>query len=172
MVAYVTTEMQPQVAVWFRRHMIPLQIEKEILIEAPIDIVWRVVTEPEHITRWFSSKAELEGRPGGEGRLSFEQGETYDLQVETFEPPHRFAYRWLHESGAKARPDNSMLVEFTLRDEAGKTRLRVVESGFDQVDWTDEAKSKYAEGHTAGWKLILGRLRDYAAGADAGIARE
>ncbi|SRR6266568_9613866 len=151
--------------------MIPSQIEKEILIEAPIDVVWRVVTEPAQITQWFASTAELEGRSGGEGRLAFQQGETYSLQVETFEPPHRFAYRWLHESGAKARPDNSMLVEFTLHDEAGKTRLRVVESGFDEVDWTDEAKAKYAERHTTGWELILGRLRDYAARADI-VARE
>jgi len=151
--------------------MIPSQIEKEILIEAPIDVVWRVVTEPAQITQWFASTAELEGRPGGEGRLAFQQGETYSLQVETFEPPHRFAYRWLHESGAKARRDNSMLVEFTLHDEAGKTRLRVVESGFDEVDWTDEAKAKYAERHTTGWELILGRLRDYAARADI-VARE
>ena len=152
--------------------MIPSQIEKEILIEAPIDVVWRVVTEPDHLMQWFSSKAELAGRPGGEGRVSFEQGETYYLQVEAFEPPHRFAYRWLHDEGATARPDNSMLVEFTLHDEAGKTRLRVVESGFDQVDWTDEAKAKYAEGHTAGWELLLGRLGGYAVRADAGIARE
>jgi uncharacterized protein YndB with AHSA1/START domain len=155
-----------------RRQMIPSQIEKEVLIEAPIEVVWRVVTEPDQITQWFSSKAEIEGRSGGEGRVVFEQGETYYLQVEAFEPPHRFAYRWLHDSGARPRPDNSMLVEFTLHDEAGKTRLRVVESGFDQVDWADEEKAKYAEGHTAGWELLLGRLRDYAVRLDAGIARE
>jgi uncharacterized protein YndB with AHSA1/START domain len=154
------------------RQMIPSQIEKEILIEAPIDVVWRVVTEPAHITQWFAGTAELERRPGGEGRLAFERGETYFLQVETFEPPHRFAYRWLHDGGAKPRPDNSMLVEFTLHEEAGMTRLRVVESGFDQVDWTDEEKARYAEGHTAGWSLIIGRLRDYAVRTDAGIARE
>jgi len=155
-----------------RRLMIPSQIEKEILIEAPIDVVWRVVTEPGEITQWFAATAELEGRPGGEGRLAFEGGETYYMQVETFEPPHRFAYRWLHDSGPKPRPDNSMLVEFTLREEAGHTRVRVVESGFDQVDWSDEAKARYAEDHTTGWELIVGRLRDYAVRADAGIARE
>jgi len=34
--------------------VIPSQIETEILIEAPIDIVWRVVTEPDQIKQWFS----------------------------------------------------------------------------------------------------------------------
>ena len=142
--------------------MFPSQIEKEILIEAPIDVVWRVVTEPDQIKQWFSSEAELDGRAGGEGRLGFDQGQTFYLQVEAFEPPHRFAYRWLHEEGTGARPENSMLVEFTLRAEEGGTRLRVVESGFDRVDWTDEAKSTYADDHAKGWQFFLQRLRDYA----------
>jgi uncharacterized protein YndB with AHSA1/START domain len=147
--------------------MIPARIEKEILIEAPIEVVWRIVTEPDHIKHWFSSEAELEKRAGGEGRLRFESGESYFLQVEAFEPPHRFAYRWLHEEGTRARPENSMLVEFTLLAEAEMTRVRVVESGFDQVDWSDDAKARYFEDHSRGWQFLLGRLRDYAPGSGA-----
>ena len=141
--------------------MVPAEIEREVLIEAPIDVVWRVVTQPDQITRWFSSEAEVEGRAGGDGRLAFPSGEVYYLRVEVFEPPHRFAYRWLHEEGVTARPENSMLVEFTLSAEAGNTRLRVVESGFDKVDWADEAKARYAEEHSTGWDEVLGRLREY-----------
>jgi uncharacterized protein YndB with AHSA1/START domain len=55
-----------------------------------------------------------------------------------------------------------MLVEFTLEPEAGGTRLRVVESGFDTINWSDAEKAKYAEGHSRGWHVLLGRLRDYA----------
>ena len=142
--------------------MVPSQIEKEILIEAPIDDVWRAVTEPEHIKQWFASECELDGPAG---RVSFEGGETYYLHVEAFEPPNRFAYRWLEERGETARPDNSMLVEFTLQAEHGHTRLRVVESGFDRVDWSDETKAKYAEDHSNGWELLIARLREYAPNA-------
>jgi uncharacterized protein YndB with AHSA1/START domain len=151
--------------------VIPAQIERDILIEAPIDVVWRVVTEPDQMTRWFSSEAALDGRSEGEGRLKFESGQTYTLQVEAFDPPRRFAYRWLHGEGTRARPENSMLVEFTLQAERGHTRLRVVESGFDKVDWADEAKAKYAEEHSRGWQSCLERLRDYAPMANAS-ARE
>jgi len=139
--------------------VVPSQIEKEILIEAPIDDVWRVLTEPEHMKQWFARECELDARGG---RLTFESGQTYYLTVEAFEPPYRFAYRWLHEKGTTARPENSMLVEFTLQAEKGHTRLRVVESGFDQVDWSDETKAKYAEDHSQGWGLLIPRLRDYA----------
>ena len=139
--------------------MVPSQIEKEILIEAPIEDVWRILTEPDHIKQWFASEAELDGK---NGRFSFESGQTFYLQVEAFEPPHRFAYRWLHEKGTTPRPDNSMLVEFTLHAEDGRTRLHLIESGFDHVDWTDEAKTRYSEDHTHGWERFTGLLRDYA----------
>ena len=139
--------------------MVPSLIEKEILIEAPIDDVWRVLTEPEHIKQWFAKDCELDGKAG---RLSFESGQTYYLDVEAFEPPHRFAYRWLSDKATRARPDNSMLVEFTLQAENGHTRLRVVESGFDQVDWSDEVKAKYADDHSHGWETFMGRMREYA----------
>src|SRR3954469_22432518 len=49
--------------------MIPPRIEREILIDAPVDVVWAVVTEPEHISGWFSDSVELDLRPGGEAVL-------------------------------------------------------------------------------------------------------
>jgi len=149
--------------------MIPAQIEREILIEAPIDVVWRVVTEPEHIQRWFATEAELERKQGGSGVLSFRNDTTYYLQVETFDPPHRFAYRWLHEKGSRAQPGNSTLVEFTLEPESSNTRLRVVESGFDEMDWTDDEKTKFVEDHTSGWQHFAELLRDYAPRANSGV---
>ena len=142
--------------------MVPSQIEREILIEAPVDVVWRVVTEPEQIEQWFSDEAELDVRVGGEGRLTFNARNSFRVQVEAVEPPHRFAFRWVHPEGAWADPENSLLVEFTLQPEAGNTRLRVVESGFDTIDWSDERKAKFAEDHSSGWQFYLGRLQDFA----------
>jgi uncharacterized protein YndB with AHSA1/START domain len=142
--------------------MIPAQIEKEVLIDAPVDVVWRVITEPEQIVRWFSDEADIDLRPGGDGRLVFRSGESYQLQVEAVEPPHRFAFRWVQPQGSVARPENSTLVEFTLEPEGSGTRLRVVESGFDKVDWSDERKARYIERHTDGWTRLLERLRDFA----------
>lgn len=142
--------------------MIPAQIERDILIDAPIDVVWRVITEPEQIVRWFSDEADIDLRRGGEGRLVFRSGESYQLQVEAVEPPRRFAFRWVQPQGSAVRPDTSTLVEFTLEPEDGGTRLRVVESGFDKVDWSDEAKARYVERHTDGWTRLLDRLRDFS----------
>ena len=142
--------------------VIPHAVEREVVIEAPLDVVWRVVTDPEHIRQWFADEAEVELRVGGSGRMRFKSGDSYQLQVEALEPPRRFAFRWVQPDGSPARADNSMLVEFTLEPEAGGTRLRVVESGFDTIDWSDAEKAKYAEGHSTGWEVLLGRLREYA----------
>jgi uncharacterized protein YndB with AHSA1/START domain len=142
--------------------VIPKTIEKEVVIEAPPDVVWRIVTDPEQIRQWFADEAEVELRVGGSGRLRFKSGDSYQLQVEALEPPRRFAFRWLQPEGSPARVDNSMLVEFTLEPEAGGTRLRVVESGFDTIDWTEAEKAKYAEDHSKGWEVLLGRLTGYA----------
>ena len=112
------------------------RIEREILIEAPVDVVWGVVTEPEQIKRWFTDAADLDVRPGGNGTLRWDAKATNDpatahLRVEAVEPPHRFAFRWDFPEDAEPGPDNSLLVEFTLVAEGDSTRLRLVESGFD-----------------------------------------
>ena len=142
--------------------MIPEKIEKDVLIDAPVDVVWRVITEPDQIVRWFSDEADIDLRRGGEGRLVFSSGDSYQLQVDAVEPQHRFAFRWVQPQGLVVRPESSTLVEFTLEAEGSGTRLRVVESGFDKVDWSDERKVKYIERHTDGWTRLLDRLRDFA----------
>jgi uncharacterized protein YndB with AHSA1/START domain len=141
---------------------IPAQIEKDILIDAPLEAVWRAITEPRQMVQWFSAEAEIDVKPGGHGRLVFPSGESYQLQVEAVEPPRRFAFRWVQPEGSIARPGNSMLVEFTLEPEGSFTRLRVVESGFDTVDWSNENTVRYLERHTDGWGRLLERLKDYA----------
>ncbi|HEY2674926.1 MAG TPA: SRPBCC domain-containing protein [Rugosimonospora sp.] len=144
--------------------MIPNVIEQEILIEAPMDVVWRVVTEPEQISRWFSDSAEIDMRPGGDGVLAWKDHGTVKLRVEKLEPPRAFSFRWVFPEGAEPREGNSMLVEFALSAEGESTRLRVVERGMrDMGAWTEEEKARFVEDHTAGWVGHLGGLRTYVA---------
>ncbi|HKW58967.1 MAG TPA: SRPBCC domain-containing protein [Candidatus Dormibacteraeota bacterium] len=143
--------------------MIPDKVEREIVIEAPVDVVWRIVTEPDQIVQWFAEEADLQLTPGAEGHFSFQNHRTWTLQVEAVDPPRRFAFRWRPANDERPPERNSMHVEFTLREEAGKTRLRVVESGFENVDWSREEMARYAEDHANGWTRYLGRLRDLVA---------
>jgi uncharacterized protein YndB with AHSA1/START domain len=143
------------------------RIEREIAIDAPIEVVWSVVTEPEHMRIWFCDTVEVDVRPGREGRLSWVEKArhrltTTNVRIERLEPPHFFSFRWDYPDGSDPDPTNAPLVEFTLEDEGNSTRLHVVESGLDSVQRSDEIRERYFDEHSSGWVVILERLRDYA----------
>lgn len=133
------------------------QIEREILIEAPVDVVWRTVTRPDQISLWFAPEVKLEVEPGARGYLGFgDQGGP--VLVDAVEPPTRFSFWWNHPAGDELEPGNAVLVEFTLVGEGEHTRLRVNESGLDPLVWPDADKQRYADEHNEGWGDFLGRL--------------
>ncbi len=135
-----------------------LMIEREVLIEAPPEVVWRTITEPDRMSQWFADRVDLVAAPGAHGYMQFgDQGGP--VVVETVDPPNRFSFRWNHPRGEELTVDNSMLVEFTLTPEgAERTRLRVAESGHELRDWPDAEKQRYADEHREGWVEFLDRL--------------
>jgi uncharacterized protein YndB with AHSA1/START domain len=146
--------------------MVPDAIEKEILIDAPVETVYRVITEPAQVSQWFSDTAELDPVPGGEGTLIFDDRATSQravvrLTVQAAEPPHRFCFRWDYPDGERPREGNSLLVEFTLTAEGGGTRLRVTESGFAGLEGA--AQDTYAA-HDKGWDIHLASLQGHVSG--------
>jgi uncharacterized protein YndB with AHSA1/START domain len=143
--------------------MVPDRIEREVVVEAPVEQVWTVVTEAEHVGRWFGdASAEIDLRPGGAMAVTWVEHGTVRARVEKVEPPHVFSYRWARPLGAEPREGNSTLVEFILGAEGERTRLRVVESGFQSLDRPDEEKAAYAEDNSRGWTVELDELREYA----------
>jgi len=142
--------------------VVPDRISREVVIDAPREKVWAIVTEPRHVARWFSDEAESDLRPGGAMLLTWHGHGTYRGRVEAVDPPHRFAFRWLRREGEPGE-GNWTLVEFTLAPEGSGTRLRVVESGFQGLSWAEADKARYVGENSAGWAHELGQLRDYAA---------
>jgi uncharacterized protein YndB with AHSA1/START domain len=155
-----------------RLEVIADSIERDVLIESPLDVVWGVVTEPDHISQWFSEQAEVDLRPGGDGALRWEEYGAIPFTVDTVEPAQTFSFRWVHPAGDVPRAGNSMLVEFTLTGEGEHTRLRVVESGLLGLDWDEGRKAQYLDDHERGWDVHLADLREYmAARAPAATSR-
>jgi uncharacterized protein YndB with AHSA1/START domain len=81
--------------------------------------------------------------------------------VEKLDPPHLFAFRWAHPENEEPRAGNSTLVEFTLTPEGDGTRLRVVESGFGDLDVSADEQRTYATGNSDGWRIQLGNVHEY-----------
>jgi len=145
--------------------VVPEQIERETVIAAPVERVWALLTEAEHLGRWFGDAgAELDLRPGGSLSLTWEQYGTVHGRVVDVEAPRRFSYRWavLRESQSEPVEGNSTLVEFTLEAEGDGTRLRVVESGFDTLFADSERRAQRYEDNTKGWGSELAELAQYA----------
>jgi uncharacterized protein YndB with AHSA1/START domain len=141
--------------------MVPPRIEREILIDAPLDVVWAVVTEPEHIRGWFSDAVDLDLRPGGRAVLHWNGHGTFHGRVERVEPPHFFSFRWVVDPDQDIADENSTLVEFSLNAEGDSTRLRVVESGFQDLAGPEDERQRHFDGHRRGWESELGELAGY-----------
>jgi uncharacterized protein YndB with AHSA1/START domain len=81
------------------------------------------------------------------------------VRVEKVDPPTYVAYRWASAfPGQELRADNSTLVEFTLSREDGRTRLRVVESGFAALSTSEEHRENAVRFNTGGWAEVFDAL--------------
>ena len=141
-------------------------IEREITIAAPLERVWDLITQPEHVGTWFGDAgAEIDLRPGGAVTLRWEEYGTIHGRIERLEPMTLFSYRWApykDPGGSEPVDGNSTLIEFMLSETGEGTRLRVVESGFASLDATPERQEELRQGNVEGWAIELGHLEEHA----------
>ena len=138
-------------------------IEHELEIEAAPEVVFEVLTRPEHIQRWWSDQASLDCRPGGAGELIWgDRDQVVPFTVVDVDPPRHFSFRWVAPDGEVATDTNSLLVTFELQPVAAGTRLKFTESGFHAKVWAgSELESNYRD-HEAGRNTFLPRLAAHA----------
>ena len=116
------------------------QIEKTIELNAPVDRVWRALTDHNEFGDWFRVKLDGPFEPGkvSTGRITIPGFEhvKWNATVKRMEAPSVFSFTW-HPYAVDTAVDYSdetpTLVEFRLEPSAKGTRLIVVESGFDAV---------------------------------------
>lgn len=137
-------------------------IERELYVEATPEVVYEVISRPEHLREWWPDEAELDPVPGSTGLLSFGETKVVPLTVTEADPPRRFAFRWTHDENVVASADNSLLVTFQLIPSGTGTLLHFTETGFRTKGWEGAVpEEKYAE-HAKAWDRFLPRLEAYA----------
>jgi len=158
-------------------------IEKRVLLRAPIDRVWRAISDAQQFGAWFG--CELDGPfVAGQritGRIRPTQvdpaiakmqepyaGHRMEWQIEAIEPPRRFAFRW-HPFALDPAVDYAAepmtLVEFTLAEAPDGTQLVIRESGFDRIPLARRAKAFTA--NDGGWTAQLDLIAKYLASHSA-----
>jgi uncharacterized protein YndB with AHSA1/START domain len=138
--------------------------DMSIDIAATPDAVWSALTEARELTRWFPLEARVTPGEGGSMFWGWGGGWAGESAIAGWEPNRRLKLIETRQGfDADGKPltdpgDNRELaVEVTLESRAGKTRVRLVHSGFGVgANWDDEL-----DGVSAGWQFELRTLRHY-----------
>jgi uncharacterized protein YndB with AHSA1/START domain len=141
-------------------------IEREIYVEASPEVVFEVVSSPEHVKQWWPDDAHFDPTRGSTGELVFGDpaagGGVASFTVVDVRPPHLFSFRWTHPAGQEAREGNSLLVTFQLVPSGGGTVLQMTETGFREMGWEAAVLEQQYQEHVHGWDFFLPRLAPYA----------
>lgn len=142
------------------------RIEKSIDIEAPVERVWRALTDHREFGEWFRVKLDQSFVPGGQstGRITYPGYEHvgWKAEIVVMEEPRLFAYRWPHMDETQAVREDWpwTLVEFRLEPIAAGTRLTVTESGFDALpEYRRDEAYRMNEG---GWAEQVENIKGHA----------
>jgi uncharacterized protein YndB with AHSA1/START domain len=155
------------------------RIEKQVLLRAPMDRVWRAISDSQEFGRWFGVRidgpfvagtsvgATIIGTTVDEEVAELQRphaGAKATWQIVAVEPPQRFAYRW-HPFAVDADVDfdaePTTLVEFTLSPTPDGVLLTIVESGFDAIPAA--RRSAAFEANSGGWAKQVELVRKYLA---------
>jgi len=141
-------------------------IEREIHVEASPDIVFDVISSPEHLQEWWPDEATFDPVPGATGELVFgtdddPRAHVAAITVVDAEPPRRFSFRWAQPEGAVATESNSLLVTFELTPAGGGTLVRMTETGFRETGWEIAVLEETYRDHVSGWDFVIPRLGAY-----------
>lgn len=116
------------------------RIEKTIELKAPIERVWRALTDHVEFGQWFQVRIDAPFVPGKAttGQITYPGYEhiRWTATVTRIEAPHLFAFTWRPyaiDPNVDYSGETPTLVEFRLEAIAIGTRLRLTESGFAQV---------------------------------------
>ena len=135
--------------------MATFEVVKTLVLGATPQRVWRALTDPKELVRWFpDEKAAIEAKPGSEGFLIWRNHGAYAVRFDVVEEPTRLVWTWGRESDVPLSETVSTTVEFRLeRNEDGGTTLHVRETGF--------VREEDRRGNDEGWDKELGELVAY-----------
>lgn len=136
-------------------------LEVEIAIDAPIEAVWKAITDAKELTRWFPPHAGE--NEDGTVWMSWDGENKFSGNVDLLEPGEKARFVYLQPPPGRdpstLSPEDMVEIatEYRLETRLGKTVLRLVHSGFgDDESWDD-----LFDGTRTGWAFELRGLKHY-----------
>ncbi|MBL7497101.1 SRPBCC domain-containing protein [Frankia sp. CNm7] len=142
-------------------------IERQIHVEAAPEVVFEVISRPEHIRDWWYAECDVQPTPGATGELAWADGDNprahvTPMTVVASDPPRLFSFRWTHPAGEAAVDGNSLLVTFELVASGSGTLLRLTETGFRERGWEIAVLEQQYHEHVTGWGIYVPRIGEHA----------
>jgi uncharacterized protein YndB with AHSA1/START domain len=155
------------------------RIEKEVLLRAPIERVWRAISDSAEFGQWFGVRFDGPFVEGSsitgvitpttvDDDVARQQephaGKSDTWQIVAVEPRRRLAFRWhpyAVEPDADYAKEPTTLVEFTLTEKPDGVLLTIVESGFDAIP--EERRAVAFDANSGGWAAQTQLVQKYLA---------
>ncbi|MGB6449368.1 MAG: SRPBCC family protein [Steroidobacteraceae bacterium] len=157
------------------------RIEKQVLLKAPLERVWRAVSDAKEFGTWFG--IEFDGPFAAGARLTGKiqptkvdrdvaklqephRGKAGTFVVDRIEPMRRFSFQWhpyAIEPGVDYSGEPMTLVVFELKEAPEGTLLTITESGFDRIPLARRAQAFRA--NDGGWEHQTRLIEKYLAQA-------
>lgn len=127
-------------------------IVKEVLLKAPVSVVWKAITDKDEMKEWYFDLNEFKPEPGF--KFSFiggteEHQYIHLCKITDVIPERKLTYTWKYEG----YPGESV-VSFMLIPEGENTRLRLTHEGLETFPYDNPDFKK--ENFDAGWSEIIG----------------
>ncbi len=143
-------------------------IEKEILVAAPIERVWRALSDFKEFGQWFQVRLDQPFEPGGAstGRMTIPGLEhvRWHARILTMQENKSLSFTWppyVDDATLDLSQEPWLTTEFTLTETPEGTVVKVVESGFAGL--SPEIRSKARTGNVDGWDFQMNNLARYVA---------
>jgi uncharacterized protein YndB with AHSA1/START domain len=141
-----------------------LAVERSIWIAASRERVWRAITDPEQVEKWFSPGTKWRGsglHVGG--KLSVYNPETdtdmYTQIIELVDPPHQLVTR-----SEPKPPETPHVTTWTLVEENGGTRLTLIRSGYELEP--EDIRQKNMDENGFGFAMMLENVKAQVEGTN------
>ncbi|HEX6524237.1 MAG TPA: SRPBCC domain-containing protein [Streptosporangiaceae bacterium] len=131
------------------------QFVTEVDLPAPVEEVFRHLTDPAAMIRWMGQHAVLKPVPGGAFEVGLNGVPVRGRYLE-IDAPRRIVVSW-GVAGNAEMPPGATQVEFTLTPACAGTRLRLVHRGLPPGQ---------EQFHAAGWQHFLGQLTRIVTGSN------
>lgn len=143
-----------------------LEIRKSIIIEAPSEVVFKAISDPKELTRWFPDEAIIEPKVGALVRFvtikeihpEWKLDKDYIMEgtVKEFVPNKRLSYTWKYND-IPDFPETTVIWELEQID-SNKIKVNLTHLGFTGK----ETGMISLESHDQGWTEVMNKLAKYS----------